>query len=319
MRFIVYGAGAIGGVVGGRLAQAGEDVILIARGEHLAAIQRDGLRLEDADASVTVPLEAVGRPSELTWRGDDVVLLGMKSHQTMDALIELRLTVPDVPVFCLQNGVENERVALRLFADVYAVVVMLPATHLEPGIVQAHSSPTTGMLDLGRYPAGVDDTATAVSAAFAGATFASEPRADVMRWKYRKLVLNLANAVEALTGDRSWSSPLVRDAIREGEVVLAAAGIDVASREEDAARRGDRIALKDVGGEPRGGGSSWQSLQRGSGSIETDYLNGEIVRLGREIGVPTPVNALLQSAAAAAALRGDRPGAVSSDELLARL
>jgi 2-dehydropantoate 2-reductase len=185
--------------------------------------------------------------------------------------------------------------------------------------VQAHSRPTTGILDLGRYPSGVDDTAKQVSAAFAGATFSSDPRPDIMRWKYRKLVLNLGNAVEALTGDRTWSSPLVRGAIEEGEAVLAAAGIDVASREEDADRRGDLISLQDVGGVPRGGGSSWQSLQRGTGSIETDYLSGEIVRLGRVHGVDTPVNALLQREAAAIALRGDGPGVLGSDELLARL
>jgi 2-dehydropantoate 2-reductase len=318
-RYIVLGAGAIGGVVGGRLAQAGEDVVLVARGEHLDAIQRGGLRLEDPTDSATLSLDAVGSPADIEWRDGDVVLLGVKSHQTLSALDDLRLAAPDVPIFCLQNGVENERVALRLFAAVYAVVVMLPATHLEPGVVQAHSTPTTGILDLGRYPSGVDDTARNVSAALQGATFSSETRPDVMRWKYRKLVMNLANAIEALTGDRTWSSPLVRLAIREGEEVLATAGIDVATREEDAERRGDLISLGDVGGVPRGGGSTWQSLQRGTGSIETDFLSGEIVRLGREHGISTPVNALLQSEAAAAARRGARPGAVSSDDLLARL
>ena len=92
---------------------------------------------------------------------------------------------------CLQNGVDNERVALRSFDDVYGVCVMLPAAHLEPGIVTAHASPVAGILDIGRYPNGIDDRAAEIAAALTGATFISEPRADIMRWKYRKLVMNL--------------------------------------------------------------------------------------------------------------------------------
>ena len=69
----------------------------------------------------------------------------------------------------------------------------------------------------------------------------------------------------------------------------------------------------------RPGASSWQSLARGTGSIEADYLNGEIVLLGRLFGVPTPVNLLLQQLAAAAAREGDRPGSLEVDELIRML
>ena len=74
-------------------------------------------------------------------------------------------------------------------------------------------------------------------------------------------------------------------------------------------RRGDLLSLARVGGARRGGGSSWQSLARGLGSIETDYLNGEIVLLGRLHGVPTPANALVQRLADQAARQKARPGA----------
>jgi 2-dehydropantoate 2-reductase len=97
---------------------------------------------------------------------------------------------------------------------------------------------------------------------------------------------------------------------------LAAAGIDVASREEDAARRGDRLQVRPIGGRERVGGSSWQSLHRGTGSIEVDALNGEITLLGRLHGVPAPVNALLQTRANAAARSGARPGSVTAAALL---
>ena len=103
----------------------------------------------------------------------------------------------------------------------------------------------------------------------------------------------------------------------EGAAVLRAAGIDAASREEDRERRGSRLQPRPIGGAPRGGGSSWQSLRRGTGTIETDYLNGEIVALGRIHGVDTPVNALLQRRANEAARTGAAPGSVRAADLLA--
>ena len=101
--------------------------------------------------------------------------------------------------------------------------------------------------------------------------------------------------------------------------MLAAAGIDCASIEEDTARRGDLISLRRIAGERRGGGSSWQSLARGTGSIEADLLNGEIVLLGRLHGVPTPVNEMLQTVGQRAGPQAKAPpGSLTEAELLAR-
>jgi 2-dehydropantoate 2-reductase len=106
----------------------------------------------------------------------------------------------------------------------------------------------------------------------------------------------------------------------EGEACLRAAGTEYVSVEEDRARRGDRLHPgDDVSGYPRGGGSSWQSLARGQGTIETDYLNGEIVLLGRLHGVPTPVNGVLQDMANRMARDRVAPGTISPDEVLALL
>ena len=89
--------------------------------------------------------------------------------------------------------------------------------------------------------------------------------------------------------------------------MLAAAGIDAVGREEDAARRGEGFQWNSNAAKSRPGASSWQSLARGTGSIEADYLNGEIVLLGRLHDVPTPVNLVLQQIAGAAAREGRRP------------
>lgn len=332
MRFVIYGAGAIGGVIGGRLFQAGHDVTLVARGTHLDAIRDRGLRLGAPDGVATLPVPVVGHPSEAGLRSGDVVVLAMKSQDTAAAVEALAATAPpDVAVVCAQNGVENERTALRWFEGVYAMTVICPATHLEPGVVIVHSSPISGVLDLGRYPSGLDGTTRDLAAALAGATFASEARDDVMRWKYRKLIMNLGNAVDAVvarperTSDADRANPAddVRELLRrvrtEGEACLAAAGIDVATLDEDRARREGLVSVQPVEGAAHKGSSSWQSLVRGTGSVESDYLNGEVVLLGRLHGVPTPANDLMRRLAAETAAERRPPNGVPAADVLAQL
>jgi 2-dehydropantoate 2-reductase len=317
MRFIVYGAGAIGGVLGARLHQHGHEVVLIARGAHLDAIRTKGLRIESPRGADVVAVPAVGHPAEIAWRTDDVVILATKTQDTGAALAELaRVAPPECAIVCAQNGVENERLALRRFARVYGVAVMCPTLHLEPGVVQAYADPVTGILDIGCWPDGVSESARAIAAAFERSTFTSRARPDIARWKYRKLVMNLGNAVQALCS--SGGGELVKRAQTEGEACLRAAGIGFASEAEDRERRGDLLRVKPIAGRQRPGGSTWQSLARASGSIETDHLNGEIVRLGRLQGIPTPVNAMLQRLANEAA-RERRPPRGSSEEALLRL
>src|SRR3954447_23433016 len=117
MRFIVYGAGAIGGVTGARLHQAGHEVVLIARGAHADAIEANGLVLRSPDESVTLDVSVARHPSEIAWRDDDVVLLATKSQDTATAIAGLRSALPHerLRIVCLQNGVANERTMLRYF------------------------------------------------------------------------------------------------------------------------------------------------------------------------------------------------------------
>lgn len=319
MRFVVVGAGAIGGVVGGRLAEHGHDVLLVARGVHGETIRRDGLLVRSPDRQVRVHPPVVAGVAEVDWADGDVLLLAVKGQDTPSVLDALGDAPDDLPIACLQNGVANELLALRRTSRVYAVPVMCPAGFLRPGVVDASSSPVTGILDVGRYPGGVDELAEAVAAAFRGSGFSSEARADVMRFKWSKLMMNLANALEAACGPAARTSALNDAARAEGRAVLAAAGIDAASDEEELARRGDIITIHPIDGERRGGGSTWQSLARGSRTTEADLLNGEVVLLGRLHGVPTPVNALLQRTARHLAASGAPPGSLTEADLLARL
>ena len=311
MRFVVFGAGAIGGLVGARLFQHGSDVTLIARGDHARALA-SGLVLEAPDESVTLPIPVVTEAQGVTWTDDTVVLLAVKGQNTEEALAQLVLVAPpETAVVCMQNGVENERRVLRRFPHTYAMCVMCPATHVSPGVIQAHSAPVSGLLDLGRYPAGVDEAAQAIADALDATTFQSVARPDIMRWKYRKLLMNLSNAIGALCGPAASGSALALEAQREGGAVLEAAGIAVASVEEDRSRRGNYFQVRNTSSGEWRGGSSWQSLLRGTGSIEAEFLNGEIVLLGALHDIPTPVNALLQRLAVEAAAAGSPPGSWS--------
>jgi 2-dehydropantoate 2-reductase len=316
MRFVVFGVGAVGGVIAGRLFQHGHDVVGIARGAHLEALREHGLQLVDPDRKATLSMPVVDAPAAVDWREGDVVLVTTKTQDSTAAFDALAASAPpETPVVCVQNGVENERLALRRFANTYAICVMLPAEHLEPGVVHASSAPVSGLLDVGRYPSGTDDLAESVGAALSASTFESVPRPDIMRWKYRKLIMNLGNAVEALFVPGDDALDLARRARREGSAVLRAAGIDFTSIEEDRDRRGDRLTPR----LSRGGGSTWQSLRRGAGAVETDYLNGEIVLVARSLDVPCPVNECLQATANAAARRGIAPGSMRAAAILATL
>jgi 2-dehydropantoate 2-reductase len=321
MRFVVLGAGAIGGVVGGRLAEHGHDVLLVARGAHYEAIRDNGLRIESPHEVTTLRIPVVDGPSGISWSGDDVLLLATKTQDTEAALDALASVAPStLPILCAQNSVANERMAAARFVHVYGVFVWCPADYLKPGNVQVWCAPKSGILHVGCYPSGSDELADAVAAAFRDAAFYAEAKPDIMRWKYRKLLSNLGNAVDALCGAGARGSGFAQRARREGVACLEAAGISfIADDEEEAARLEREVHPQTIGGAERRGGSSWQSLERRLGTIETDYLNGEMVRLGQQYGVPTPVNALLQYLSQRVARERRPPGSVNPDKIVIAL
>ncbi|MFI5551802.1 ketopantoate reductase family protein [Streptomyces sp. NPDC051738] len=386
MRYIIIGAGAIGGVVGGRLAGSGHEVVLVARGAHFEALRDRGLRLRVPEGELIHRLPVVDGPAALgELHPDDVLVLAVKTQDSAAAL-QTWAAVPvagggtaaeRLPLFCAQNGVESQRLALRLFRRVYGVCVWLPSTYVEPGVVSAAGRPLTGILHLGpvwqipacqavsgtharrvaepptwlrhegapapcdrthqtppgppsgrttgicqtgpgRHPHGTDETARLVAADLEKSHFEAPVVADVARWQYAKLLANLGNALEAVTGpvDSEEGAALFRRVRAEGAAVLDAAGIAYAGAEEQQAVRGDKVSLVPLDGAPRGGGSSWQSLIRGTGTIEADYLNGEIALLGRLHGVPTPLNELLQHLAGTFARERRAAGSMPVGELV---
>lgn len=316
MRYVIFGAGAIGATIGGRLHQAGCDVTLIARGAHREALERDGLRLQTPDSDDLLHIPVAEAPDGLGLGPDDVVVLAMKGQDTVPALEALAAAAdPGVRVVCAQNGVANERAAARRFANSYGMLVYVPAQHLEPGGVQVFAAPTHGVLDLGRVPRGADERAERIAADLCRAGFASRASERIMRFKYAKLLDNLGNAADALLEDEGEREELDRRAREEGLRCYEAAGVELASKEEMAERTSLMSAMRPVAGSEHQGGSSWQSMVRGTGAIEADYLNGEVVLLGRLHGVLTPVNETLQRLARTAARERRQPRSMSAAEI----
>ena len=313
---MVIGAGAIGAPIAAQLFERGHPAVLVARGRNFEAIAKVGVEVATPDHTQRSKVDVVDGISSLTLEPDDVVVLCVKSQDTADALEELMAVAPsELSVFCAQNGVANERMVSRYFTNTYGVCVMSPASYLEPGRVEVFSSPVVGVLDVGRWPRGVDETAREMSELLGDAGFASIATEEIETLKWGKLLSNVLNALEVLCGPNAGTDDLSQMVRDEAVNCLTDHGVDVARARSLANERSKLVNYHPIGSIRRVGSSSWQSVLRGTGNVETDYLNGEIVALGRRYGIETPVNALLVRRANEMAREGRAPGTVSVSEL----
>ncbi len=318
-RYVVYGAGAIGSGIGGHLFRTGHDVMLVARPAHVERIRRDGLQLVTPAETYSLKVPVVATAQKVGFRGGDVLLLCVKSQDTDSSLVEIRAAGGDaarnLPILCCQNSITNEPAALRYFRRVYGVLVVVPGVFLEPGVVHNPIQGNAGVLEVGRYAEGVDDLAEEAAAAFAKGSYVSFANPRVMGAKGAKMLGNLGNAMGAITdgkGDNKAFMAAVRD---EALACFHAAGIRCEPREEFDARMKAARGVTELPPGLRNLGSTWQSLMRGTGNAEADFLNGEIVRLGRVYGIPTPHNEVLQEVCNRMASRGETPGRYTAQDL----
>lgn len=282
----VMGAGAVGCYYGGMLARAGHDVTLIARPQHVAAIKRDGLRLQTLTFDEQVALKASTQPNAV--QGADVVLFSVKSGDTeaTGRLMQPFLRA-DALVICLQNGVDNaDRLRAVLPLQAVAAAVVYVATEMAgPGHVKHN-----GRGDLVIEP---PQAAPDVVQAFMAAGVPTDVSNNVRGALWAKLILNCAyNAVSAITqlpyGKTTAGAgvqDLMRDVVAECLAVAHAEGVQVP---------GDvHAAVANLAGSmPLQLSSTAQDLARGKPG-EIDYLNGLIVQLGQALGVATPANRVL--------------------------
>jgi 2-dehydropantoate 2-reductase len=319
VRVIIFGAGAVGSILGGRLHQGGADVVLVARPAHVDAIQTDGLRVRMASHTDIIDVPAVTSIAELRPGVDDALIITAKTQDTPAIHDALLAWNPNVAVVCGTNGVEHERMALRRFERVYGMVIQMPSQFERPGEVTALFSPNNALVDVGRYPSGRDETVSTLAAMIeASPRLSCEPDADVMVQKYAKLLVNLGNAADAACGRDGRNARVVAVAIEEGRRALDAAGIRYRQPDERKEPMRDRMATMQFDipvGDTFLGGSTWQSLAKGATTLETDYFNGEIILLGRMHGIATPANLFLQQLATTMLREKTQPGTRSTADL----
>jgi 2-dehydropantoate 2-reductase len=293
MRFVVFGAGAVGGYYGALLRTAGHDVTFVARGRTLDALRQRGLRIERSAGPILVPNVSVVDHLE---PGDqaDAVLVCVKSHDTRAAAAALRPAVrPDTIVVSLQNGVENEEIlATELgLPPLLVAFTQIGVAAREPGVVEYSGR---GEIYVGE-PDGVD---TARLRAFAAACKAAgipcRVRSDILVGLWQKLAWNAGfNAVSTLVDltvgalvDDADVADLVRTVMTEVDAVATALGVPV---------RRDRLpsVLDESGRGLRDFATSMLQDRRRGSRLEVDGITGAVLRAADRTGVPVPTNRTL--------------------------
>lgn len=320
LRIGVMGAGSVGCYYGGMLARAGHAVTLVARAQHVHAMQQNGLRLQTSDWDAHVPVRASTEPSALS--DASLVLLAVKSSDTEAAAALMRPYLrPDALVLCLQNGVDNaERVRRVLPGQPVAAAVVYVATEIvgdghvrhhgrgellvEPqperaatALATARASPLSQGSERRPKPDSLPVLqGEALAEVFRAAGVPVQVSDDVRGALWAKLLVNCAyNAVSAITQlpygqtvQGAGVAQVMRDVLAECIAVAAADGVHLPG-----GRSGVEASVQHIAQSmPTQRSSTAQDLARGK-PTEIDYLNGFIVQRGRALGVPTPANQVL--------------------------
>jgi 2-dehydropantoate 2-reductase len=322
LRYIIYGAGGVGSVVGGFLHLAGKEVVLVARPAHVKAIKESGLSLISPRGRFKLDIPAVTGAEDLgPFREDDMVLLTAKSQHTHICLGELKAAgaPEDLAVCCMQNSIWNEPNASRVFSRIYGAMIVIPAYYIDPGEVIHNFSGDSGYIDIGCYPEGTDKKCGKLAGDLIKAGFVARTHDKVMISKAGKCLVNLGNAysiINSTTKEKEGFLEVIRD---EAMKVWKGAGIGFETREEFLKRIKKHADWKTwEAPEQKGiksGGSGWQTLARKAGSSETPRLNGDVADLGRELGINTPANKALTQISVEGTLKGMGPESVPFQEL----
>ena len=299
MRVAVMGAGSIGGYFGGMLARAGHEVALVARGEHLDAIRRDGLRVVTEAGNFTAAVTATDRPAEIG--AVDLALLTTKTYHNAAAVPAMAPLMGDgTAALCLQNGVDSYE-PLR---EAYPAAVVLPgaayieANRLGPGIVQ-QAGPVVRIAagSVAGSPASEQERAAAVCAAFRDAGVPAEAEADIAVTLWTKFLF-----IATMAGVTSLAREFIRELLPRPEwrkvIVGCMAEIERAGRANGVNLDGDVAAdtLAYIEGGQRAMRASMHADLMAGRPLELEALNGAAVQAGESGGVATPINDVIYAA-----------------------
>ncbi len=287
MKTAVMGAGAVGCYYGGMLARAGNEVTLIGRPQHVAAVRRDGLLMDTQSFKAHVPIQASTDASGI--KGAKLVLCCVKSTDTARAAAEMAPHLAaDAVILTLQNGVDNaERLQALLQREVIPTVVYVATEMAGPGQVKHHGR--------GELVIGESASSAELVKLFAAAEVPVDISANIMGALWAKLILNCAyNALSAITQlpygrlvQGEGVEEVMRAVVQECLDVANGAGVSVPGDTWEAVQKIARTM-------PTQFSSTAQDLARRKRS-EIDHLNGYVLAKGKALGIPTPVNRTLHT------------------------
>jgi 2-dehydropantoate 2-reductase len=295
MRIAIVGSGGVGGYFGGRLAATGADVTFLARGAHLDALRTRGLRIISPKGDLHLPrVKAAGDSSEIG--PVDIVLFAVKLYDTDSGLAAVRpLIGPNTAVIPLQNGVDSVAMLTKAVGREHTAggTCYVSAVIAEPGVIKHTAMDHLIFGELDRVPS---QRLIALKDACEPAGFQSTLSDDITLDIWNKFVrLSVLSGMTAVTRsplgvirDEPELWKMLEQAVREAMAVAHAKGIAVPDSTVDDVAKAYR-ALP-----PQTKSSMLEDLERGR-RIEVPWLSGAVVRIGREVGVPTPTHAFINA------------------------
>jgi len=296
MQFVVYGAGAVGCVLGGMLSLHRHDVLLVGRGELVNAGRAGGLRLKSATGEYVAHPRMATELSAGDLPADAFILLTVKSYDIASAASALAKVADTAnPVVCFQNGVASEDLVAKHFERVYGAVVRMTCSMVQPG----HASfRALGRLVLGLHPKGNDPQLAPLVAAFRDAAFDAVPSKSIVDDKWLKLAVNAQSVFHALVDPRDQDEneffSLKVAILEETRRVYKAAKIKARSCDGKAPSIDEMIAeIKRPRARRNEHGvkvhnSVWQDFYLKRPHIEADTIHSPVIALGKTHGVATP-------------------------------
>ena len=289
MRIAIMGAGGIGGCYGGLLARAGNDVTLIARGAHLAAIKEKGLQLVQPEENFTVAVAATGVPSEAGPA--DLVIFSVKGHQNPEAVPFIKpLVGSDTTILTIQNGVESADELGQVYgADrVLSGSAYVLSSILSPGVIKQVSP--VPKVAFGESNGNRSQRTVAIQKAFSNAGIEADLSDNISKVLWSKLLYNspangMASAARLSPRDLMEfpeGAAMFRSGIQEVADVGTAFGVRFG--QDDVQGAMDLIAARPMGAR----GSMQADLEAGR-PLELEAIVGSVGRIGRKVNVPTPI------------------------------
>lgn len=331
MQFVVYGAGAVGSVLGGQLALNKHDVLLICRDAHAETIHKQGgLKLKSGTGEYIAHLDAAPAitPDHISQIGTDgCIFFTPKSDDTEAGARALAdAGASGVPIVSFQNGVNNEAILATFFASVVGGVCRMTCSFLHPGQVTYRKM---GRVVVGKYPKGADPGAKELARVLGDAGFEAAASNSIVCDKWLKLIVNLQSAFHAIIDPRDHDSleftTLKVGVLEEGARVLKADKISARSCD---GRDLSIVELVDDLKKPRAmrspsavrvNNSTWQNLYLKRRNVENAHFHGPIIELAARHGIQVPFNEVSLELVTRASREGMGPGAFRAAEVLSEV